>query len=62
MERYQRAATKAYDIIGNLAIFFPAGEGNGREKNNTKTLLKLIEFSCGNIRTHNKLIIAQRNP
>lgn len=36
--------------------------GGDREKNNTKTLLKLIEFSCGYIGRYNKLINARRNP
>lgn len=53
------------DIIGNFAIFFRElveGRFDSKEKNNTKTLLKLIEFSCGYIGLYNKLINASRNP
>lgn len=47
--------------FGGVVVIERVGE-NDREKNNTKTLLKLIEFSCGYIGRYNKLINARRNP
>lgn len=66
-EWYQRARPQkaADDIVEKFTIFISVViervEEIDCEKNNTKTLLKLIEFSCGYIGRYNKLINARRN-